>query len=260
MTGSDGITPWYRSWFGESYLALYPHRDEDEAAQAVALFLEAVGPVPGQVLDLACGAGRHLRALRARGVRAMGMDLSMPLLREGGRRDASAPRVRGDMRHLPFREGAFQGVTSFFTSFGYFEAEDEDLGVLREVGRVLQPGGWALLDFLNAEQVRATLEPRDVRMVGRRRVEQLRRLVDGGRRVEKRIRVLDEATGSEERFRERVRLYESHELKHLLGRAGFQVVARHGDYDGRPPAPDAPRQILVARHLPLPASPPGCTP
>ncbi len=246
MSDHDGVTPWYRSWFGEGYLALYPHRDEEEAARAVSLLLSLVGKVEGRVLDLACGAGRHLRALRAEGIAAQGMDLSLPLLREGGRRDPASPRVRGDMLHLPFRPRAFAGVTSFFTSFGYFEREADDLQVLCEVRRVLAPGGWILLDFLNAERVRATLEPRDSRVVEGRRVEQARRLVEGGRKVEKEIRILDESTGSEERFRERVRLYDATELRALMDRAGLRVVAEHGDYHGAAPGPTTPRRILLA--------------
>ena len=31
------VTPWFRDWFGNEYLALYPHRDRAEARQAVEL-------------------------------------------------------------------------------------------------------------------------------------------------------------------------------------------------------------------------------
>lgn len=259
-TSGDPLVPWYRSWFGESYLALYPHRDDKEARAAVDLLLRTLRgigrlPEPGEpVLDLACGAGRHLRALRDHHVDALGMDLSASLLREAGRRLGRVPRVRGDMRHLPFRAGTFTGVTSFFTSFGYFEREEEDLQVLREVRRVLRPGGWLMVDFLNASRVRAELRPRDVRRVGGRVVEQERRLVEGGRRVEKRIRIVDEATGQTEEFLERVRLYEARELDHLLATTGFLVEARFGGYDGRAEVDEAPRRILLAT-LPLDAPP-----
>jgi SAM-dependent methyltransferase len=49
-------------------------------------------------------------------------------------------RVRGDMRHLPFTDGSFDLVTSFFTSFGYFDSDDEDVKVLaRGVPRAASP-------------------------------------------------------------------------------------------------------------------------
>ncbi|TVP42227.1 MAG: class I SAM-dependent methyltransferase [Gemmatimonadales bacterium] len=249
----DALVPWYRSWFGEEYLHLYPHRDQEEADQAVALLLRELedprtggcGGAGGRVLDLGCGAGRHLKALAEAGLRPVGMDLSLPLLREARRTAPGCLRVRGDMRHLPFEEGSFDLVTSFFTSFGYFEADSEDRKVLAEMDRVLGPGGRVFLDFLNAERVRATLEPRDERIVDGKRVVQLRRLVDGGRRVEKRIRI--RGKGVEEDFVERVRLYDAAELEALLGTVGLEVEARFGDYGGGPPGPAAPREILLAR-------------
>ncbi|CAN5624692.1 class I SAM-dependent methyltransferase [soil metagenome] len=249
----DALVPWYRSWFGEEYLHLYPHRDQEEADEAVELLVRqlegssARGSVGRgrRVLDLGCGGGRHLRALAEAELRPVGMDLSLPLLREARKTAPGCPRVRGDMRYLPFAEGSFDIVTSFFTSFGYFEADAEDRRVVAEMERVLVPGGWILLDFLNAERVRATLEPRDERTVDGKRVTQHRQLVDGGRRVEKRIRI--RGKGVEEDFVERVRLYDAVELEVLLDTVGLRVEARFGDYGGGPPGPTAPREILLAR-------------
>ena len=67
MTRAADATPrdWFRAWFGDEYLAIYPHRDIEEARRAVRLYLDRVPPSPGSVLDLACGAGRHLRELLA---------------------------------------------------------------------------------------------------------------------------------------------------------------------------------------------------
>jgi SAM-dependent methyltransferase len=249
------MVPWYRSWFGEEYLHLYPHRDQEEADQAVGLLLEQLearsagggGPEGRRVLDLGCGAGRHLKALAEAGLRPLGMDLSLPLLREARNTAPGCSRVRGDMRHLPFADGSFDVVTSFFTSFGYFDADAEDRKVLAEMDRVLRPDGRILLDFLNAEQVRANLEPRDERMVDGKRVIQLRELVDGGRRVEKRIRI--RGMGVEEDFVERVRLYDAAKLEGLLGSVGLRVEARFGDYGGGAAGPTAPREILLARRV-----------
>src|SRR5262245_26487593 len=109
--------PWYKEWFGEEYLELYSHRDESEA-EAHVDFVERHlgGPRPRAVLDLACGAGRHTAALRRRGYRTLGIDLSLTLLAR-----IEPPRVAGDMRRLPFADGSFDWVLNFFTSFGYFE-------------------------------------------------------------------------------------------------------------------------------------------
>lgn len=234
---------WFRDWFGETYLALYPHRDRAEARAAVRLVEERIGPRRGAwALDLACGAGRHLAFLRAAGLRPVGLDLSAPLLREARRNGEATPLVRADMRRIPFASHAFDLLVSFFTSFGYFSTREEDESVAREARRVLRPGGRFLLDYLNAEHVRAGLVAEDEREVGGRRVRQ-RRWTEGGA-VVKRIEV-ETGAGEPEVHHERVRLYEPEELEALLGRAGLRVGERLGDYDGRPHDVRAPRLILI---------------
>lgn len=240
--------PWYRSWFGEEYLKLYPHRDHEEARDAVALLAKCVHPGSGTpALDLACGAGRHLRALVGAGFRPVGLDLSLPMLREARGLVEGVPLVRGDMRTLPFAPASFPVVASFFTSFGYFETEREDRRVLQEIRRVLARRGHVLMDFLNAEQVRRTLVPRDETNVEGRLVVQERALREGGRVVEKRIRIRERDGRPVRSYLERVRLYGPEELEALLHAEGLRVVDRFGDYEGRPFTRQAPRVILLAR-------------
>lgn len=241
-------TPWFRSWFGDEYLALYPHRDAEEARRAVELLGAVAEGLEGSlVLDLACGGGRHLAELGRLGFRGAGLDLSIPLLRAAQEAAPDAPLVRGDMRVLPFRTGAFDVVTSFFTSFGYFEEEYDDMRVLREVRRVLKPGGTFLLDFLNAEEVRANLLNEDRRSVGGVAVVQQRRLIDRGRIVEKRIAIGPTAESPERVFVERVRLYEPAELDRMLASARLAPGHRFGSYQQSPFEADAPRYIVMGR-------------
>ena len=233
---------WFEQWFGEVYLDLYPHRDAAEAARAVAL-LSAHGVVrPGErVLDLACGAGRHIAALEAAGARVTGLDLSRPLL-NAARASGARLLVRADMRRLPIRGGAMDAVVNLFTSFGYFAGDHEHALVLREIARVLAPQGRFALDFLNAPAVRAGLVPRDEKTVQGRRVVQKRRLSDAGRVVVKTIHL----TGEDRQFMERVRLFERPELEQMIAGAGLVVRQVFGDYDGSPHAPTSPRLIILA--------------
>ena len=244
---TKGPTPWYRDWFGGEYLALYPHRDRAEARHAVELLRQATGRGPGtRVLDLGCGAGRHLVELEGIGYRATGLDLSLPMLEAAAKASVTGGLVRADMRLLPFIDGSFDVVTSYFTSFGYFDREREDLQVLREVRRVLVPGGTFLLDFMNAHQVVANLRREDRRTVSGVEVVQERRLVAGGRIVEKRIRVGAREGRAEREFVERVRLYRPEELESLLARAGLAAGPRFGGYDRAPFSHSSPRCIVLA--------------
>jgi len=143
---------WYQEWFGEEYLELYAHRDDEEARRQVAFFREHAGHANGVVLDLACGTGRHLTELNAEGYEAVGCDLSFTLLRTGIDEYGPLQVARADMRALPFCSGAFGGLVNFFTSFGYFATEHENLQVVREMARVLRPHAVFLFDYLNVDR------------------------------------------------------------------------------------------------------------
>lgn len=213
----------------------------------MGLLREAGQPDPdGWILDLACGAGRHLRAMARAGFAAVGVDLSVDLLAEARRRAGGAhPQlVRADMRRLPFRSGAFSTLTNFFTSFGYFASREEDGLAADEMARVLESGGLFLLDYLNADRVRATLVPEDEREVRGHTVRQ-RRWVEGGA-VMKRIEI--RAPGKATRVHhERVRLYGADELGALLEQHGLRTRRRFGDYDGSAYGEASPRLILLGR-------------
>lgn len=234
---------WYKEWFGEDYLELYSNHDEGEAERHVD-FVEALfeGSAPRAILDLACGAGRHTAALRRRGYRALGVDLSRTLLAQG----KGLPRVAGDMRCLPFTAGSFDWVLNFFTSFGYFESERENRRVLEEVARVLVPQGRLMIDLFNREQVLANLQSSETRRLGGRTVEIERWYDERNERVNKRIRLTGGRSPSRT-FLESVRAFTPEEVGDALAGAGLSVVTRLGSFEGDAFAPDSPRLILVAR-------------
>src|SRR5687767_7638262 len=153
---------WFEEWFGEEYLRLYPHRDDTDAERVVALICRTVPFQPGwRVLDVACGAGRHARAFEGAGARCFGLDLSQALLRVA-RQVTQAPLVRADMRQLPIRPGSMDLTVNLFTSFGYFDRDAEHTAALAEMVATVRPGGWFVIDFLNADFVRRRLVPHEL--------------------------------------------------------------------------------------------------
>jgi SAM-dependent methyltransferase len=238
------VTEWFEQWFGEEYLRLYPHRDDADAEAVVAL-LERNVPLAGRrVLDLACGPGRHAARLAQRRACVVGLDLSLPLLsRARARLGAATGLVRGDLRYLPFGPATFDLIVNLFTSFGYFADDAQHVAVLREAALVLAPGGRFMLDYFNADVVRATLVPREQHNRPSGSVVIDRRLSEDGRFVFKEMHMVDDGRS----FVERVRLFAPAELEGLVRDAGLSVEDRFGDYRGRPPRPGAPRFILLCR-------------
>lgn len=236
------MTEWFEEWFNEAYLALYPHRDASDAERLVALLRRALPWREGwRVLDVGCGAGRHTRALEASGARCIGLDLSAILLRRA-KLVTQAPLVRADMRHLPVRAASMDLTVNLFTSFGYFRTDDEHQQALEEMAATIRPGGWFVIDFLNAEHVTSTLVPHSTSECDGVQVEVTKRVVDEGRFVEKRIRM-----GEDRPWLERVRLLTATELEDMLRRASVEVECRFGDYSGGPLDSSSPRVILAGR-------------
>jgi SAM-dependent methyltransferase len=242
---SDTRLEWFESWFGEDYVALYPHRNEAEAKKVVTLIADTLGDRPvRRVLDLACGAGRHARYFGEHWWTS-GVDLSEVLLRIARRNGTPARLVRADIRELPYRDAAFDLVVNLFTSFGYFDTDEEHEVVLRHLSRVIAKRGTFVIDFLNARLVRATLVPCDEKIIGGKRIEQKREISEDGRYVIKHINNKSDRRG----FIERVRLFSVGDLTAMLERAGFEIESLFGDYDGAMLADDSPRVILFARRM-----------
>jgi SAM-dependent methyltransferase len=232
---------WYKEWFGTEYLEIYSHRDQGEAERHIDFVMRTLGGAPPRaVLDLACGAGRHTQALRRRGIRALGADLSLVLLSEPPRQ----PGVAADMCCLPFARDAFSWVLNFFTSFGYFESERQNVQVLEEIHRVLEPGGRFLIDLFNRQQVVDNLVPRESQQRAGYDVDIERWFDERTQRVNKRIRVHGPGTRAQT-FLESVRAYTRTEVESFLMQSGLAVDRLYGNFEGEEFRGDSERLILV---------------
>lgn len=235
---------WFRDWFDADYAALYAHRDAAEAARAVETALRlAPGLGSGPVLDLACGAGRHLEALRRANPEAFGIDLSGELL--SGAPEALRPwLLRADMRRLPLRRESLSGVCLWFTSFGYF-SDAENQALLANLATLLRPGGVLLLDLPNAGRLRRTLVPEEEQAREGCRVC-IRRAFEGERLV-KRIRI-ERPDGSRREAIESLHLYAPEALRAMARGCGLLPAAERGDTEGAPFDPTrSPRWLALFR-------------
>jgi len=235
--------PWYRTAFDVLYSRVYRHRDDASARGEVEALLGLVGAAGGErVLDVACGAGRHLRAMLDRGLDGYGMDLSVALLAEAVAERGLAGRVvQADMRRVPFAAD-FDLATNLFTSFGYFESDEENAMALWSMAGVLRPGGKLVVDHANREHVRANLVEADRQQVDELVVDNRRR-IEGGRMIKD--MTITSPSGRTERVTERVRLYSPDELARAFEAAGLRGVRIYGSLAGEPRTDDSARMIVI---------------
>jgi SAM-dependent methyltransferase len=78
----------------------------------------------------------------------VGMDLSPSVARAAHKRNPGLAAICADVCHLPFADGVFGAVVSNST-LDHFHTPDEVLVSLREIFRVLEPGGRLLLTMDN---------------------------------------------------------------------------------------------------------------
>jgi SAM-dependent methyltransferase len=98
-------------------------------------------PANARILDAGCGTGGNLVVLRRLGrvVAVDWSDLAIDLAAARG----GAEFARASVTALPFRDASFDLITSFEVL--YHRAVSDDAAALRELRRVLRPGGWLLL-------------------------------------------------------------------------------------------------------------------
>lgn len=124
------------------WAASYPPHAHNALMQAEQMALLALlPPLAGlRVLDLACGTGRYTRLAQARGAQVIGLDNSAAMLNVG----ALPLSALATAEALPLATGSIDGVICAL-ALGHLPSL---FAPLAEIGRVLRPGGWALLsDF-----------------------------------------------------------------------------------------------------------------
>jgi SAM-dependent methyltransferase len=221
---------WFTEWFDSPYYhILYKKHDEQDAQRSIDQFLHCLDlPAGARLLDLACGKGRHSRYLASCGFDVTGLDIS-PNSIEFAQQFAHDHLnfYQHDMR-LPFRINYYDAVLNIFTSFGYFDRDEDHERTLLNAAKGLRPGGKLLIDYFNSTWVRNSL------------VAHTEQEIDGIHfRWEKRVddkkvykKVFFHAEGRDWYFEEKVRLFTLSDFEMMFARVGFTLSGIIGGYDG----------------------------
>ncbi len=112
-----------------------------------------------RLIDCGCGTGANVALLAPHG-RVFGFDLS-PFGAQRARQRHGARVARADITRIPFAAGTFD----IATSFDVLQCIEQDTEALAEMGRLLKPGGVAILtlaalDILRGDHAEAWNEAR----------------------------------------------------------------------------------------------------
>lgn len=224
---------WYKDWFSsEDYLDVYKHRDEEDTDKLVNLILANVEiPSSAKILDAACGAGRHAIRFAELGYLVTGFDLSGTLLTyaklEARNKSLDINFIQSDIR--TFRsEIKFDLITNLFTSFGYFDSDEENFLFVTNAYEFLNKNGYYILDYLNKDYLEANLVSSSEKIIDGKEIHEKRSISDD--RVIKHIKVYKNNGNNE--FLESVKLYSFDELEQQFNKIGFSTVKVFGDYEG----------------------------
>jgi ubiquinone/menaquinone biosynthesis C-methylase UbiE len=118
-----------------TYDRRYVHNDFSGVERVVTEFVGRLAD--GRVLEVGCGTGHWLRALRGRGVWLAGLDASMPMLARARAHDGGTALVHGRAEQLPWAERSFERVFCI-NALQHFR---DQRAFIAEARRVLRPGG-----------------------------------------------------------------------------------------------------------------------
>jgi SAM-dependent methyltransferase len=241
---------WFEEWFSSPYYhMLYEHRDDDEAFLFIKEIIRYLKPTPNcKMLDVACGKGRHSKAMAEIGFDVTGIDLSFESIEEANKiADDSLHFFQHDMR-LPFWINYFDYAFNLFTSFGYFKTRREHDNSVRTIAQSLRPGGLFVVDYLNVHYAEDHLQTSSTKEVDGVRFRQSRWHDED--HFYKQIQMEEKGIALKHLFTEKVAKFSLGDFNDMFAYQGLQIQEVFGDYKlGRYDIRKSPRMIMLAKKI-----------
>ena len=236
---------WFKAWFNTPYYhTLYKNRDNSEAKAFIEKIIDYLHLEKGaKVMDLACGKGRHSITLNENGLDVIGLDLSDESI-------AYAKKFENkklafdvhDMREI-YKADYFDVIFNLFTSFGYFDDEQDNFKVFDAVKKQLKANGTFVFDYLNAEKIVANLIPYEEKEIDGI-IFKISKSVSENQFIKK---VIDFYADEQDwHFEEYVKILYKKDFENLIEQADFKVKTIFGNYKLEPFDPvNSDRLILI---------------
>lgn len=215
----EGVSPFDISYIEE--FELPPERTAKEL-WSLGCIISTMLQKP-RTLDIAGGFGRiGSELIRRNLVRSLvDLDLNEKFFHLA-RRHGITETVQGDMRDLGFQDRSFDLALIMFTSFGYFNDED-NLRVLQEAYRVLDYGGILVLDLPSYSRISNNFSVSREMSLRSGAVINYKKRIEGKYLIEERSRT-EEGQEPENLLPIKLRIYAPEEIVGLCQEVGFNEV------------------------------------
>ncbi|PWG04500.1 SAM-dependent methyltransferase [Polaribacter aquimarinus] len=200
-------------------------------------------PKTTHILDLPCGKGRHSVFLNSLGYKVTGGDLAENSIQLAKNFENDTLKFKVHDMRKPFNN-KYDAVFNLFTSFGYFDNDEEDIQILQNIKNGLNTEGYFVFDFLNAEKVKLNLVAEETKIVDNITFHIKREITNGF--ILKHISFF--ADGNNHSYTEKVKYLDLEKMTSFFTKVGFKVCDVFGDYHlNNFSARRSDRLILVAK-------------
>jgi len=219
---------WFEAWFDTPYYhLLYKNRNFKEAVFFIDNLIDYLAPPKDAfLLDACCGKGRHALYMNQLGFTVDAFDLSANNI-------AHAKQYENDKLHFfendirqPLNQHKYNIVFNLFTSFGYFDCEEDNIQAIKALSDSLKQDGVLVIDFLNAQKAIETMVSKEDKKVDDLTFKIKRKFKDGF--IVKQISFED--NGRKFRFEEKVKALYQKDFINYFNLAGLKLIKVAGDY------------------------------
>ncbi|MCF6349788.1 MAG: class I SAM-dependent methyltransferase [Flavobacteriaceae bacterium] len=219
---------WFVDWFdSEYYHILYKDRNYKEAELFMTNLVNYLKlKKESFILDLACGKGRHSVFLNKLGFTVNGIDLSKNSIKYAKQFQNDTLNFEVHDMRIPF-DTKYNAIFNLFTSFGYFNDDQTNIKVLKNIKNGLFKNGVAVIDFMNIETVSKNLVAQET-ITKNGIVFKIKRVISDQRIIKD---IWFTVNKIEYHFTEKVQCLTFETIKRYILKAGLQLKTTFGDYN-----------------------------
>jgi 2-polyprenyl-3-methyl-5-hydroxy-6-metoxy-1,4-benzoquinol methylase len=223
---------WFKDWFDSPYYhILYKNRDMIEAETFIANLIHYLKPLKtDHLLDVACGKGRHAKTMNDLGFCVEAFDLSENSIISAKKFENERLSFYVNDIRKPIKKNYYNFAFNLFTSFGYFDDDNDNLLAINAIAESLKPNGKLVLDFMNATKIVKDLVKSELKIIEGITFNITKSIVNGF--IVKQIDFVDK--GNSYSFQERVKIITQDDFIRYFKSANLKIEATFGDYTLNP--------------------------